>query len=99
MQWVGGDIPTSRAYYLSVNQLPVSLEQGAQGAVGAQVQVVYHMKALVTIAPVGAEPNVAAIATKPITYQPPAEAKGKPLPPTVPGVRNYHAQLLGSDTQ
>ncbi|AQR74457.1 fimbria/pilus periplasmic chaperone [Sphingomonas sp. LM7] len=86
LQWVGGaDIPTSQAYYLSINQLPIPVDQTA-GAQAAQVQVVYHMKALVVVAPPNAQPNVAATAVKTIDYQPPAAKQGDPLPPTVPGV-------------
>lgn len=85
LQWVGpADIPTSRAYYLSVNQLPVAVDPTA--GTGAQVQVVYHMKALVVVAPPGATPNVEAISVKPIEFQPPAAKKGDPLPPKGAGV-------------
>lgn len=86
LQWVGGaEIPTSQAYYLSVNQLPVPVDPGA-GAQSAQVQVVYHMKALVVVAPPGAKPNVETTSVKTIDYQPPAAKQGDPLPPKVPGV-------------
>lgn len=86
LQWVGGaDIPTSQAYYLSVNQLPIPIDPAA-GAQAAQVQVVYHMKALVVVAPPGAQPNVSATSVTPMAYQPPATKAGDPLPPKVPGV-------------
>lgn len=86
LQWVGGaDIPTSQAYYLSVNQLPIPTDPTAGGQ-SAQVQVVYHMKALVVVAPPNAQPNVSATSVKPIDYQPPAAKAGDPLPPKVPGV-------------
>lgn len=86
LQWVGGaDIPTSQAYYLSVNQLPIPTDPGAGGQ-NAQVQVVYHMKALVVVAPPNAQPNVSATAATPIDYQPPAAKQGDPLPPKVPGL-------------
>ena len=85
LQWVGGaDIPASRAYYLSVNQLPVAPDQ-TQGQ-GGQVQLVYHMKALVVVSPPGATPNVEAQSAKSIEYQPPAAKQGDPLPAKVPGV-------------
>lgn len=100
LQWVGGDIPTSQAYYLSVNQLPIPLEGAPTGQ--AQVQIVYHMKALVVVAPPAAEPNVAAGSVTPIDYQPPAEKEGDPLPAKVPGVEivmkntgNRHAMMAG----
>jgi len=84
LQWVGGaDIPASRAYYLSVNQLPVQLDSNTGQS--AQVQIVYHMKALITVAPPGATPNVSATAIRAIEYQPPAVGKEAP-PPRVAGV-------------
>ncbi|MBO9623978.1 MAG: molecular chaperone [Sphingomonas sp.] len=88
LQWVGGDIPVSQAYYLSVNQLPIPADSAAAGA-SAQVQVVYHMKALVVVAPPNAEPNVRAISAKQIDFQPPAAPTAKPgdpLPSKVPGI-------------
>lgn len=86
LQWVGGaDIPTSQAYYLSVNQLPIPTEPGVGGQ-AAQVQVVYHMKALVVVAPPGAEPNVETTSVRQIAYQPPAAKQGDALPPKVPGL-------------
>ncbi|UYY59369.1 molecular chaperone [Sphingomonas sp. S2-65] len=85
LQWVGGaDIPASRAYYLSVNQLPTAAEPG-QGN-GGQVQLVYHMKALIVVSPPGAQPNVEVSAAKAVDFQPPAAKQGDPLPPKVPGV-------------
>jgi fimbrial chaperone protein len=87
VQWVGApDIPASRAYYLSVNQLPVTLDPTDPAQVGGQVQIVYHMKALIVVAPPGATPNVEATAARPIDYQPAPETEGGPLPPKVPGV-------------
>ncbi|WP_114951039.1 fimbrial biogenesis chaperone [Sphingosinicella terrae] len=103
LQWVGdADLAASQAYYVAVRQLPVSLDPSAAEGVGAQVQIVYHMKALVVVAPPGATPNVEALAVRPIQFQPPAESEGAPLPPTVPGVevvlRNSgrrHAMMAG----
>jgi len=86
LQWVGGaEIPTSRAYYLSVNQLPIPADPSAAPQ-SAQVQVVYHMKALVVVAPPGAQPNVTTTSVKPIEYQPPAAKPGDPLPAKVNGL-------------
>lgn len=65
-QWVGEqDLKASRAFYLSVRQLPVAIEAGASNAAGAQVQVVYHMKALITVAPPGSEPKVEVVEATP----------------------------------
>lgn len=86
LQWVGKpDIATSEAFYLSVNQLPIPVEPGA-AAQNAQVQVVYHMKALVVVAPPNAQPDVTVKSVERAPYQPPAEKQGGPLPPTVPGI-------------
>ena len=61
LQWVGAaEPPTSEAFYVSFNQLPVALEPAKTDTVAAQVQVVYHLKALVVVAPPGAKPNVEA---------------------------------------
>lgn len=78
LQWVGpADLPASRGYYLSVNELPVAMAPDAQPT-GAQVQVVYHMKALVTVAPPKAAPKVEVVSATPILIAPKA-------PPAVPG--------------
>jgi len=86
LQWVGpADPPTSDAFYVSFNQLPVVLEPAKSDTVAAQVQVVYHMKALVVVAPPGAKPNVEAASVRPITYQPDASQSGSVAKPG-PGV-------------
>lgn len=85
VQWVGAqDMPTSQAYYLAVNQLPIPLEPGA--AQNAQVQVVYHMKALVVVAPPRAQPNVSVSAVQQVPFQPQPAKAGDPMPPKVPGL-------------
>lgn len=60
LQWAGGALSSSRGYYLSINQIPVAIGADAQTtkAAGAQVQVVYHIKVLTTVAPPGAEPKI-----------------------------------------
>lgn len=102
VQWVGGELDASRAYYLSVNQLPVQLEEYAEGGAGAQVQVLYNMKALVIVAPPGAEPNVSVVSARSEPFQPPAPPSGGAAPDKVPGVavtlRNTgkrHAMMSG----
>lgn len=87
LQWVGdGELATSQAYYVSVEQLPVAFEPGAQGAIGAQVQVLYNMRALVVVAPPGAKPDVKATTVRQLTYQPPALPGSTELPPMQDGV-------------
>lgn len=86
LQWVGApELATSQAYYLSVNQLPIPAEPGT-GTQNAQVQVVYHMKALVVVAPPNAQPNVSVTSVKRIDYQPRPAKAGDPVPPKVPGL-------------
>jgi len=87
VQWVGPPIDASRAYYVSVNQLPVSLDQAAQAnnAPAAQLQIIYHMKALVVVSPPGATPNVSAIDAKAAPYVA-KTLPGQPAAAPVPGV-------------
>lgn len=104
LQWVGApDIAASQSYYVSVNQLPVQLDPTASDSGSAgQLQVVYHMKALVVVAPPGATPMVEASAARAAEYQPPAERDGAELPPKVPGIEvtlkntgRRHAMMAG----
>ncbi len=103
LQWVGPtDIKSSQAYYVAVRQLPVVLTPEELAKAPAQIQVVYHMKALVVVSPRNAKPNVSAAAAKAIMIQPPAEKKGGALPQPVPGVEvtlqnsgNRHAMMAG----
>ena len=100
VQWVGDpELAVSRAYYVGIHQLPVDVEGTASdAAVGAQVQLVYHMKSLLTVAPPGAEPDVRVLSAVPamVTSLPgpleltsaPADAAAAPAVPTdVPGVQ------------
>lgn len=86
LQWLGAAEPdTSQAYYVSVEQLPVKLEAGASDSIGAQVQVLYNMRALVVVAPPGAKPDVTATVVEPTFFQPPA----------LPGAAEQPAMLEG----
>ena len=87
LQWVGEpDLAASQAYYVSVQQLPVTFEPKANEGIGAQVQVLYNMRALVVVAPPGAKPDVKAKAVRQLNYQPPAAAGTDKLPPVQDGV-------------
>lgn len=114
LQWVGdAELATSQAYYFSVEQLPVAFEPGGAEAVGAQVQILYNMRALVVVAPPGAKPEVKAASVKQLNYQPPAGPGAKVLPPMQDGVEivlrnsgrrhammsNFGWQLEGTDTK
>jgi fimbrial chaperone protein len=91
LQWVGApNPPASAAYYLSVNELPVKLTPGSTGTPGAKVQIIYHMKALITVAPPGSKPDVSVVSATPTTILP-KSPPGAPPPdlkktPPVPGV-------------
>lgn len=69
LQWVGeGEMPTSQAYYVSVEQLPIAFEAGDETTVAAQVQVLYNLRALVVVSPKGAKPDVAAKMVQPTRF-------------------------------
>jgi fimbrial chaperone protein len=90
VQWVGGaDLPASRAYYLSVNQIPVKLApQDDSGSAGAQVQLVYHIKVLMTVSPPNAKPEVAFVSARPVMIAPKAVpgSTAAPTGPATPGI-------------
>jgi fimbrial chaperone protein len=86
LQWLGGPLEASRAYYVAVRQLPVALEPTAEGQASAQVQVLYRMKALVTVEPRGAKSKVEIVGARPIDYIPPANPVDGTIGPAQPGV-------------
>jgi len=67
VQWIGDpDLALSRAYYVGIHQIPVDLsDSGSTETVGGQLQVVYNMKSLLTVAPPGAEPQVRVVSVAP----------------------------------
>lgn len=114
LQWVGEpELAASQAYYFSVEQLPVAFEPASPEAVGAQVQILYNMRALVVVAPPGAKPDVKAASVKQANYQPPALPGAKEAVPMQDGVEivlqnggrrhammsNFGWQLEGTDTE
>jgi len=94
VQWVGEPrIETSRAYYLWVRQLPVELTPKGEGGGSLQVSVLYTMKALIVVAPPGAQPDVQVESAVPAMVSPPAPAIDPALgggeqaaPPAEPGL-------------
>ncbi|MES2033629.1 MAG: molecular chaperone [Pseudomonadota bacterium] len=97
VQWVGEPrLVDSHAYYLWVKQLPVATEPVQSESGGAvSVSVLYTMKALIVVAPDGAEPDVQVVSAVPAMVTPPAPeldaslTKGQaapPPPPAQPGV-------------
>ncbi|MFZ4164787.1 hypothetical protein [Brevundimonas sp. NPDC058933] len=73
VQWVGEPtIDSSHAYYLWVKQLPVATDPVAPEGGGAlSVQVLYTMKALIVVAPPGAQPKVEVVSAAPAMVTPP----------------------------
>lgn len=87
VQWLGpAELPASRGYYVSINQLPVALAPGDTTSAGAAVQLVYHMKALVVVAPLRSTPKVGLVSATPIMIaaKAPPVASGAPVPTTTP---------------
>lgn len=81
VQWVGEpDIDASQAYYLWVRQLPVPTDDAKPEEGGeVAVTVLYTMKALLVVAPPGAEPRVEVVSARPVTIEPKA-VEGVPTP-------------------
>jgi fimbrial chaperone protein len=107
VQWLGDPtLKSSRSYYLEVRQIPVPLTSapGTAGA-GAQIQITYRIKALLTVAPHGATPKVFvrnAVATMIEPRLPTQVPTGGPPPAKVPGIQvtlqnegNRHALMGG----
>src|SRR5690554_2204139 len=87
LQWVGEpELATSKAFYVSVEQLPVPLEPSVSNAAEAQVQILYNMRALVVVAPPGAEPNVSASSVHQANYLLPVPEGSDAPPQMVDGV-------------
>lgn len=97
VQWIGDPkIETSHAYYLWVRQLPIATDPTATPESGGavSVQVLYTMKALIVVAPPGAEPKVEVVSVTPAMVSPPAPeidpslANGQTIapPPAEPGI-------------
>lgn len=72
-QWVGEPkLEVSRAYYLAVSQLPVSTDPTKfEGGGGLDLKVLYTMKALIVVAPPGAEPDVKVLSAHETQVAPP----------------------------
>lgn len=97
VQWIGQpNIETSHAYYLWVRQLPIATDPTATPESGGavSVQVLYTMKALIVVAPPGAEPKVEVVSVTPAMVTPPAPEIDPSLtngqavapPPAEPGI-------------
>lgn len=87
LQWLGDAEPDiSQSYYVSVKQLPVTLEPTQTESIGAQVQVLYNMRALVVVAPPGAKPKVKAGTVKQAFFRLPNQPGSEEQPAVVDGV-------------
>ncbi|MBD3834038.1 MAG: molecular chaperone [Brevundimonas sp.] len=96
VQWVGvPTIESSHAYYLWVKQLPVATTPIAPEDGGAlSVQVLYTMKALIVVAPPGAQPKIEVVSVTPAMVTPPTPeidpslsgGEASPAPVAEPGI-------------
>lgn len=96
VQWVGEpNIDVSKAYYLWVRQLPVPTDNKPSESGGAvAVSVLYTMKALIVVAPPGAQPDIKVVSATPAMVTPPAPEIDPSLtngaapaaPPAEPGI-------------
>jgi fimbrial chaperone protein len=72
IQWVGGALDSSKAYYVSLNQLPADVgQQKADGQIGASVQVLYHIKVLAIVAPPNSASDIHVESVRPVMIAPP----------------------------
>ncbi len=105
VQWVGGKIDAARGYYVAINQIPVTLDPAAVDKTkrSVDVQLIYHMKVLATVAPPGAKPKIHVDQVRPamITLRAQPGVKAASTAP-VPGIvamisnsGNRHAMLAG----
>ena len=89
VQWVGGKLDSSRGYYVAINQIPVPLDPAAIDRTkrSVDVQLIYHMKVLATVAPPGAKPKIVVETVRPVMISPRAQpgVKAAPTAP-VPGI-------------
>lgn len=92
-QWIGDPAAAaSMAYYMEIRQLPVDFESKSTDVGSAAVQVVYHMKTLIIVAPPSTESAVQVVSVEaaeiqqpaaPVTKQTSIEAlTGTPVVPT-----------------
>jgi len=96
VQWIGEPtIESSHAYYLWVKQLPVVTDPTVPESGGAlSVQVLYTMKALIVVAPPGAQPKIEVVSVTPAMVTPPTPdvdpslngGEAPPAPQAEPGI-------------
>uniref|UniRef100_UPI00260ECC8B hypothetical protein n=1 Tax=uncultured Brevundimonas sp. TaxID=213418 RepID=UPI00260ECC8B len=88
VQWVGDrELPASHAYYLWVRQLPVqtTIEPNDTGG-SAALQVLYTMKALIVVAPEGAQPDVKVASIHAVQLEQPRPAAEDGTPGATHGI-------------
>lgn len=89
LQWVGGKLDASRGYYVAINQIPVKLDPATADKTKriADVQLIYHMKVLATVAPPGAKPKILVEKVHPVMIAPRSQPGVKAAPgAAVPGI-------------
>ena len=105
LQWVGGKLDSSRGYYVAINQIPVVLDLANVDHTkrSVDVQIVYHMKVLATVAPPGAKPKITVERVGPVMIKPRAQpgvaaANTAPVPgisATITNTGKRYAMLAG----
>ena len=105
LQWVGGKLDSSRGYYVAINQIPVVLDLANVDHTkrSVDVQIVYHMKVLATVAPPGAKPKITVERVGPVMIKPRAQpgvaaATTAPVPgisATITNTGKRYAMLAG----
>ena len=106
LQWVGGKLDSSRGYYVAINQIPVVLDPTSVDHTkrSVDVQIVYHMKVLATVAPPGARPKITVERVGPVMIKPRAQpgvaaATTAPVPgisATITNSGKRYAMLAGA---
>lgn len=72
-QWIGDpQTAASIAYYMEIRQLPVDFDARPNTVGSAAVQVVYHMKTLIIVAPPGTESSVQVLSAEAAEIERPA---------------------------
>ena len=105
LQWVGGKLDSSRGYYVAINQIPIVLDLANVDHTkrSVDVQIVYHMKVLATVAPPGAKPKITVERVGPVMIKPRAQpgvaaATTAPVPgisATITNTGKRYAMLAG----
>ena len=106
VQWLGGQLPSSRGYYVAIDQIPVPIDPANVNKTKhvVDVQIVYHMNVLATVAPPGSTPHLTVESVRPVVITPHAKPgeivpNAGPQPGVAVTIRNSgkrYAMLAGA---